>query len=100
MKIHTHYRRFSAVVGAVLCGVAALIALALVMKFSPFMDTHETQTSAAARVKADSSPSKLFRGATAAMPETVIVPQASTIVGGDSRFDDYRLERESCCVGN
>ena len=25
---------------------------------------------------------------------------AVDIVGGDSRADDYRLERDSCCIGN
>jgi hypothetical protein len=99
MKIPTHYRGFSAA-GALLCGIAALIAFALVVRFSPFMDTHETQTSASVLAKAGPSPSKLFRGATAAMPETVSATNVPSIVGGDSRLDDYRLERESCCVGN
>ena len=101
MKIPTDYRSLSAVVGAMLCAVAVLIAVALVMRFSPFMDTaHEIQTSAVVQLKVDSPPAEFFRAATAGVTETVSLPQTPSIAGGDSRADDYRLERESCCIGN
>jgi hypothetical protein len=100
MKIPTDYRNLGAVVVAVLGGIAALIALAIVMRFSPFIDTHEAQKPTVVQLKVDSSPSEFFRGATAATPETVSVQQTPVITGGDSRFDNYRMERESCCVGN
>lgn len=33
----------------------------------------------------------------------VALPNETTalhVVGGDSRFDNYQLERDSCCIGN
>jgi len=44
------------------------------------------------------SPSNLFPEATAAMPGTSL--NGSFASGSDSRLDDYRLERDSCCIGN
>jgi hypothetical protein len=104
MRLPSEYKTRRALAAATGFGIVALSALSLVLIFSPFLNQpqHAQAAQTIVHVKADPSPSEFFRGAMAAMQETMMLPvmDSSQIVGADSRLNNYRLERESCCVGN
>lgn len=59
-------------------------------------------------IKNDAGASMSSRGATVAVAAhlpgaspTMHAPEATmALAAGDSRLDNYRLERDSCCIGN
>lgn len=103
MKIAWKDRKVKLMALAACLGLAAVGFVSTDPTFSPFLSPSSDGQSAKSTeyVTAIASPSNFFPGATAAVPSTSLHESlAPNIVGGDSRLDNYRLERDSCCIGN
>lgn len=95
MDVARKTRKVSLITAAVGISVAA-VALVSTDLFSSF-----TGLSSTAQSTTVASPSNFFPEANAALPGTS--PHSSLVsdgAGGDSRSDNYQLERDSCCIGN
>ncbi|MGZ8153976.1 MAG: hypothetical protein ACXWUK_01620 [Burkholderiales bacterium] len=98
MKRPSESRNAGAWTAAILLAVAASI---IVLTFSPLPDPPGSTTALVVPpVRVEGSPSGLFGQAMAALPGPSQATPVPQIAGGDSRVDDYRLERDSCCIGN
>ena len=103
MKFPAEYRNARALLSAVCLGLATAAVFSIVLAVAPFLGPSNDTDSAkpSVHVSAQASPVSILRQATAAVPSVASQAKpAVDIVGGDSRADDYRLERDSCCIGN
>lgn len=101
MKIHSEYRDGRHLLSAFCFGIAALGLFFISLAFSPFLGRPDDMQTARATVSAEASPYNLFRSAAAAPISTVPAPAPGpNSIDGDSRSDNYQLERDACCVGN
>ena len=61
----------------------------------------QAKAPSAVKATAQAGSISIVRQATAAVsPVASPLKPATDIMGGDSRAEDYRLERDSCCIGN
>ena len=99
MKIIGKPLQFRLIAAAVVVAVVALVSADL---FLPSMSPSSNAQNAWPMIMTtDASPNSFVPTATAAVPSTL--PHRSfesDAVGGDSRSNNYRLERDSCCFGN
>jgi hypothetical protein len=101
MKICAEYRDGRQLLSAFCFGIAALGLFFTALAFSPFLERPYEMQTARPTVSAEASPYNLFRSAAAAPISTVpaSAPWPDSI-DGDSRSNNYQLERDACCVGN
>ena len=103
MNIQAKYRSARASLQVLWLGLATAAVFSLILMFSPFVGpSGDTQSAApTVNVLAQVRSVPLVHEANAAVITAAPNEQpAPHIRGGDSRFDDYRLERDSCCIGN
>jgi hypothetical protein len=100
MKIASKTQKVGLIAVAVSIGLAT-VALVSTDLFSLFVSPSATADSAKSMVvTAVASPGTFFPQAAAAVSSTPLHSSLSSAVDGDSRSDNYRLERDSCCIGN
>ena len=103
MKITWKNRKVALITVTACVGLAAAGFVSTALTFSPSLWPSSDAQSAKSTEHATAGefPSNLFPAATAAVPiKSMHESLAPYIEGGDSRLDDYRLERDSCCIGN
>ena len=101
MNIRWEYRDGRQLLRALCFGVPALAVFLVVLAFSPFPGSPSDVRTIGGPVSAGASPYGLFREAMGAPISSVMeLTPTLTIVEGDSRSNDYQLERDACCVGN
>jgi hypothetical protein len=101
VKIDWEYRDGRQLLSALCFGIATLGLFFITLAFSPFLGQSDDVHSATPTASAEASPYDIFRSAAAAPISTVPASAPGpTSMDGDSRLDNYQLERDACCVGN